>query len=85
MHLCHVSDSLPLNIKIMNNQKPLNNNRDELESAPEQKNPNPVNIESFLEEGKLQKRFFSGQITVEEYHRKKRCWKCYRTNKLRKN
>ena len=59
----------------MNNQTQLNNTRNEPKSASEQKIPNPVNILSFLEEGDLQKRFFSGQITVEEYQRKKKILK----------
>ncbi|HTA28437.1 MAG TPA: hypothetical protein VK809_11645 [Bacteroidia bacterium] len=56
----------------MYNQTLLNDNRIELQSAPEQKIPEPVNILFFLEESNLQKRFFSGQITTEEYERKKK-------------
>ncbi len=59
----------------MNNQTQFNDNRMEVKSVPEQKKPNPVNILSVLEEGNLQKRFFSGQITVEEYKRKKKILK----------
>jgi hypothetical protein len=54
----------------MNNQTPLINNRNESNSPPEQKIPNPVNILSFLEEGNLQKRFFranhDGRISEKE-------------------
>jgi hypothetical protein len=56
----------------MNNQTKFNNNRNEPKSTSTQKIPNPVNFLSFLEEGNLQKCFFSGQITLEEYKKKKK-------------
>jgi hypothetical protein len=59
----------------MNNLLPPNNDLSESDSTPEQKNPDPVNIMSFMEEGNLQKEFFSGQITVEEYERRKKMLK----------
>lgn len=65
----------PLNINSMNNQTQFNNNRNESKNTSGQTILNPVNILSFLEEGNLQKRFFSGQITVEEYQRKKKMLK----------
>jgi hypothetical protein len=59
----------------MNNPEQLNNNRNESNYTPEQKNPDQVNILSLLEEGNLQKQFFSGRITIEEYKRKKKMLK----------
>ena len=59
----------------MNNLLPPNNDLSESNRPPEQKNPDPVNIMSFMEEGNLQKEFFSGQITVEEYERRKKMLK----------
>ena len=61
--------------KIMSNQPQPDNNPNESNSTQEQKNPDPVNILSFMEEGNLQKEFFSGQITVEEYQRRKKMLK----------
>jgi hypothetical protein len=59
----------------MYNQTVPNDSRNDIRSSPELKIPNPVNIVSFLEEGNLQKCFFSGQITIEEYQRKKKMLK----------
>ena len=59
----------------MNNQSQSDNNPDESNSSPEQKNQDTVNILSIMEEGNLQKEFFSGQITIEEYHRRKKMLK----------
>jgi hypothetical protein len=55
----------------MNNPEQLNYNRNELNNTPEQKKSDQVNILSLLEEGNLQKQFFSGQITIEEYQKRK--------------
>ena len=51
------------------------NNRNEAIISPELKTQKPVNIKLFLEEGNLQKLFFSGQITPEEYRKKKKILK----------
>ncbi len=59
----------------MNTQRQLNQNLNDITSTPVEKNPNPVNILPFLEIGNLQKCFFSGQITLEEYQKRKRILK----------
>jgi len=64
-----------LNINSMNKQTQFTYNRNESKNTSKQTIPNPVNILSFLEEGNLQKRFFSGQITVEEYQKRKKILK----------
>jgi hypothetical protein len=56
----------------MKNIKSLKGKKNDLAVSLKQKSAIKKNLDLFLEECRLQKRFFTGQVTIEEYKNRKK-------------